>query len=381
MKKVAFAGSFDPITNGHLWVIEQACSMSDEVVVLVAHNSSKTGTFTPKERQEMISHALKEKNLSNARVESVHSQYVAQYAKRSGCSHLIRGIRSGVDFDQEALIARANTEVLDGCPTIFLVPPRELASVSSSFVKSLIGPVMWHQYTKDFVPSSVQRLWVQKYVCREFTKHASPTLSQEIIDHLLSSSIEQYSKPSRHYHNLSHIAHTFQELDRYCLSNTLASQDAAIIATTLLMHDYIYECEKDDELKSAQETTKILKYYSTPSPIVSSIEQLIKSTAHFGPVGTNQNPNSLESLVKSIDMSILASPPNIYSQYCQQIKQEYSKFSEADYTAGRKQALSQLLTRELYPNEFFSDYAIIAKHNIINEISSLNSPSKAYKIR
>lgn len=106
---------------------------------------------------------------------------MAQYAKSSGCSHLIRGIRSGVDFDQEALIARANTEVLDGCPTIFLVPPRELSSVSSSFVKSLMVQSCGTNTLKILSPSSVQRLWVQKYVCHEFEKHTRNILDEELI--------------------------------------------------------------------------------------------------------------------------------------------------------------------------------------------------------
>ncbi len=164
MKKIAFSGSFDPITNGHMYVLKEGLLLADKVLLIIAVNPDKKTLFTEKERENMIYQTLLEHHIED-KVDILISkkEFVAQIALENDCQYLIRGIRNGVDFDYESLIQKANTEILQGAKTIFIMPPRELESVSSSFIKNFVGPVGWHWYVQKFVSQSVYRFIRKKY--------------------------------------------------------------------------------------------------------------------------------------------------------------------------------------------------------------------------
>lgn len=138
MKKIAFSGTLDPITNGHLWVIQEARALADEVVVFISENPVKKPQFSALERKDIIERSVAECGWDNVSVVIVKGDYTARAAKRHGIEYLVRGIRNTSDFDYENLIQQTNVDVLDGAKTIFVMPPRDLGSVSSSFVLSLI---------------------------------------------------------------------------------------------------------------------------------------------------------------------------------------------------------------------------------------------------
>lgn len=153
MNIVACSGSFDPITNGHLFVIKEACRIADHVKVFVAVNPNKKTMFSVDERVRMINAVLHENGIINkVDVEAIEGQYVAVTAKEQGINFILRGIRNTTDFEYENIIQDTNRSVLNGASTIFTIPPKELAAVSSSFVKSLIGPPNWEQYISQFLP-------------------------------------------------------------------------------------------------------------------------------------------------------------------------------------------------------------------------------------
>jgi pantetheine-phosphate adenylyltransferase len=152
MKIIGFSGTLDPITNGHMWVIGEARSMADEVLVFLSQNPVKQPQFSAEARKEIIEQSARERGWHNVTVVIVKGDYTARAAKRHGADYLIRGIRTTADFDYENLIQQTNVDVLHGAKTIFVMPPRDLGSVSSSFVKALEGPVGWHWTMKKFVP-------------------------------------------------------------------------------------------------------------------------------------------------------------------------------------------------------------------------------------
>ena len=120
------------------------------------------------------------------------NEYVAQSAIDFGCDYLIRGIRSAVDFDYESLIQKANTEVLDGAKTIFVMPPRDLESVSSSFIKNLVGPVGWHWNIKKFVSNAVYDALIKKYLMRCISKYTGLHLNEGSLNELTETIIDNY---------------------------------------------------------------------------------------------------------------------------------------------------------------------------------------------
>jgi len=156
MKRIAmYAGSFDPITNGHLWMIERAIEMFDKLIVLIASNPTKKYMFDIPTRADMVFKCLEEHYLVKQNIE-VHvlgpDDYVVNYAMKLGVKFLLRGIRTVADFDYERSLNLINTDIEPIIHTIFLMPPRHLAEISSSTVKSILGPVGWQDIVYKYVP-------------------------------------------------------------------------------------------------------------------------------------------------------------------------------------------------------------------------------------
>ena len=159
MKRVGMiAGSFDPITNGHAWLIEQALTVVDELHIVVGHNPAKKYMFTPREREGMVrAVALETKGASVKRikVKFLGDKLLINAAADNGCNFLIRGIRNNEDFAYESQMLLINRKIQPGIETVFFIPPRELTEVSSSTVKSLIGFDGWHNVVSTYVNPKV----------------------------------------------------------------------------------------------------------------------------------------------------------------------------------------------------------------------------------
>lgn len=133
MKIAICPGSFDPITLGHLDIIERAADIFDEVIVVVASNKSKKTLFTTQERIELINRCVKSKNVS---VES-HSGLLVDYAKDKGAVAIVKGLRAMSDFDYEFQQALTNKSLYPECETVFLTAKGENMFLSSSMVKEV----------------------------------------------------------------------------------------------------------------------------------------------------------------------------------------------------------------------------------------------------
>ena len=101
MKRIAFSGTLDPITNGHLWVIGEARALAEEVVVFISENPFKKPLFPAVQRKVIVEQTLAQRGWSNVSVVIVKGDYTARAAKRQGIDYLIRGIRNTTDFDYE----------------------------------------------------------------------------------------------------------------------------------------------------------------------------------------------------------------------------------------------------------------------------------------
>ena len=129
-----YPGSFDPITFGHLDIMERACRLFDQVLVAVLKHPHKRPLFTPEERQAQIS--LATAHLKNLEVGSFEGLTVA-YARQRGAQVLIRGLRVLSDFDGELQMAHTNKRLDAGLETIFLATAGEYSFLSSSMVKEV----------------------------------------------------------------------------------------------------------------------------------------------------------------------------------------------------------------------------------------------------
>lgn len=160
VKRAIYAGSFDPVTNGHLDVIERAARLCDEVVVSVAFNPEKRGLFAPEERVTLLRAVTS--HLANVRVTAFHGLLV-EFARQEQASAVIRGIRAVSDFEFEFQMALMNRRLSPTLETLFLMPKEEYSYVSSRLVKevaSLGGDV------SHFVPPIVAEALHEKYTRR-----------------------------------------------------------------------------------------------------------------------------------------------------------------------------------------------------------------------
>ena len=132
--KVIYAGSFDPVTNGHLDIIERAKSIFGHVMVAVLDNVSKKSLFTTEERLYLLKEVLKDDE--NIEIDSF-SGLLVDYAKKKNCKVIVRGLRSASDYLSEYTLAMANMHYKDGVETVFLLGSNEKLFVSSSLAKEV----------------------------------------------------------------------------------------------------------------------------------------------------------------------------------------------------------------------------------------------------
>lgn len=153
MRRAVYAGSFDPPTNGHLWMIREAVKLFDELVLAIGINPDKRSTFTVDERAQMLREITSD--LPNLRVDSFGDQFLVDYAQSVGANYIVRGIRSASDYEYERTMRYINSDLHPEITTVLLLPPREFAEVSSTMVKGLIGPNGWEAIIRRYLPQPV----------------------------------------------------------------------------------------------------------------------------------------------------------------------------------------------------------------------------------
>lgn len=150
-----YAGSFDPLTIGHMWMVDQGTSLFDKLIVAIGSNPEKRYTFSAEERLAMLQESVR--GFRTVNVMSFSNRYLMEFARSVGATHILRGIRSGNDYEFERSMRYINGDIEDSICTVFLMPPRDIAEVSSSMVKGLVGPAGWQRVVRKYVPTPVYR--------------------------------------------------------------------------------------------------------------------------------------------------------------------------------------------------------------------------------
>lgn len=134
MRRAIYPGSFDPITNGHLDVLQRAAGLFDELIVAVAQDNAKQSLFTVEERVELLIGATE--HIPNLRV-MPFSGLLVDFAKQQSAVALVRGLRAVSDFEFEFQLALMNRKLEPNLETMFLMPREELTYISSRLVKEI----------------------------------------------------------------------------------------------------------------------------------------------------------------------------------------------------------------------------------------------------
>ena len=136
MKIAVYPGSFDPFTNGHQNIIERGVRVFDQIIVAVAHNTSKKTIFTVEERVEILNEVFKDRD--EVKVDYFEGLLV-EYIKKMGTNVVLRGMRTVSDFEFELQMALANKTLSSELETVFMVTDSEFSHISSSVIKEVIS--------------------------------------------------------------------------------------------------------------------------------------------------------------------------------------------------------------------------------------------------
>lgn len=151
MVSAIYPGSFDPVTRGHLDLIARALPLFDQLTVAVAINRSKTPTFSPEERIEMLREVLPEDPRLTV---TTFRGLVVDFCRERGITAILRGVRTVSDFEYEYQMALTNRHLSPAVETVFVMPSVEYSFVSSSLIKEIVkngGSI------GQFLPPEVER--------------------------------------------------------------------------------------------------------------------------------------------------------------------------------------------------------------------------------
>ena len=342
--KIAYAGSFDPFTNGHLHIIEKAIGMIPgvQLVILIAKNADKNPRWPDHIRANMIQEVVKK--YSNVAVEILPANmYAVEQAKNLGCNVMIRGIRTEKDFQDESGIYNANKLICNTMETLYIMPDINLSAVSSSLVMGLVGPVGWINTVKQLVPYSVFLKICEKYCLKK------ADAEKEFVGDL-----SIYDKMP--YHNWEHIAYCITELCRFGFNHIDKIRG-------ILLHDAVDPYNKKD--------LTLYSFYGKDADLIYDVWETVKATDHEH---LNDNRlNRYQQVVHDIDMSILASEPIRYQQYVEGVIREYLTFkgvSPEAFNQGRKDFILSLLNKKsIFFTKSYSEKR--ARENLTNELMGL----------
>ena len=149
MKIAIYPGSFDPITSGHLNIIQRAAKIFDRLIVCVMVNGAKAPMFTQQERVEMIRSVVED--IPNVEVD-FSGELLAEYARKKGSCVIVKGLRAGSDFENEFQMALINHKINPDLDTMFLTSEHQYMYLSSSTVKELGG---YDVDLSDFLPQEI----------------------------------------------------------------------------------------------------------------------------------------------------------------------------------------------------------------------------------
>jgi pantetheine-phosphate adenylyltransferase len=385
MKKIAFSGTLDPITNGHMWVIDEARCLADEVTVFLSENPAKRPQFSVEKRKQIIELSAAERGWDNVRVIIVKGDYTARAAKKHGIDYLIRGIRNTADFDYENLIQQTNVDVLHGAKTIFVMPPRDLGSVSSSFVGSLQGPIGWNWNVKKFLPGPAHRAWIMDWLRKEWEllwayPNATPAAIRRAdawFDRLIGTT--GYGGPLRHYHNLDHLVHGLTEIRVWGLNTNASAGTMATLKKAFWFHDLVHGAAAMDTAAAAlsdeEQSAGLWLSSRLDSALADDVVALIRATDHLQTAGI---AHPLKAAMVSLDLAILGQDADVYDAYATSIRDEYPDVPDQVYRTKRVEVLTYLHGKaeagRLYADAYFAaQYNRTAMANMQREIARLEA--------
>lgn len=338
--KAIYAGSFDPLTNGHFWMVEQGAKLFDELEVAIGINPSKKYMFDTNERIKMLEflHDM----FPNVTISTIDNKFLVKYAKENNATHILRGLRTNADYDYEFNMRQTNADIEPSITSVFLMSPSNLIHTSSSTIKSLIGVDGWEKEVDRYLPYPIYNyiLYKNNGLLKRFRDNLSSqslNYDEEIYTKIINSYV------GRSFHNIAHIAKMLNELDEYPKVSVYKKD---LIEIAIWYHDIIYDPKNSNNEKlSADMMEADLEDILHPNSI-NIVRNLILATRH------NQiPPTEEEAIIMDLDICGLAKDEFKYGEIA--IRKEYNHVDNEKYNFGRKNVLLGL---RLYTDYFKNKY-------------------------
>lgn len=155
MSIAVYPGSFDPVTNGHLHIIERACKIFDKVIITITKNPDKEGTFNLDERVDLIMESIANKPYKDQIEIKTCKELLVVFMKKNNYNIIIKGLRNSKDFEYEMSMSNINKKIDSDIEIIFIVSDPEYNCISSSVVKHL---AKYDRYLGSMIPTPIHHI-------------------------------------------------------------------------------------------------------------------------------------------------------------------------------------------------------------------------------
>lgn len=357
-----FVGSFDPPTLGHQWLVQESLNRYDHVVVGVTVNALKSSLFSVEERLAMLREMLPVR----VKIVSFDGMYSVDYAESIGAIVLVRGVRNETDREYEKLIENVNQRINPSITTECIRTPDELAHISSSVVKQLIGPKGWESVVKEYVPKPVLIRLIAKYHGL-FADLQAMGAQGNAID-FWKKVLAPYLESDRYYHGIKHITDMiaeFKTVRHLC-------EDPVAVEYAIWLHDYfndtmVRRCENEE--RSGKFACEFAAELGLPDQFGQKVNQLILATKHNRPITDHD-----AQILVDLDFAILGALPRVFNLYEENIRKEYAWMDDEVFNRRRLELLKRFCLRDmLYYTEIFQQkYEAQARQNLQGSIIKLS---------
>lgn len=379
-KIAAFAFSGDPITFGHMNIIERASTLFDKLFVVVASYASKNYLFTLQERLELVKKVLD--GIPNVEVVScTWKVFTVNYLRELGVNVFVRGLRTFDDLKFEQNQEFFNLDIAREIETVYLTSPLELTNVSSSNVRAIAGiDPEWASQAKRLVPDIVLHALEEKTIQNQAKKHWAWLMNKlglpgDANMNLYHEINKKYSEPGRFYHIVKHWVNVVDELME--VLDLLENKTIAVWAG--IMHDWEYN--PDPRRFAYKDQNEILSYEEAcmlGDPIwytkvfnKDKLEVAIMATTHK----SVPDDNDAKYLVDA-DIAIFGRSKREFEEYCKCIRKEFAWVTdEVEYCNARADFLEKNFLKDrptIYSTDYFrTKYEKKAQTNLKRHISEL----------
>ena len=361
------AGSYDPITFGHLAVLEIARRKYDIVIVLVGVNSKKKCMFESGERVSMVKSVTRE--MGNVLVDTWEGLTV-EYSAEHGATFMIRGIRGDSDMVAENELKEANYFLNPEIETDFIQAPADKKHISSTLVREVFAySKAWKSHVFKLVPYGILHVLETKkylsvlhnrffqFIQRISRKNPAP---HDVEKHLF----DQYQQSHRGYHNLTHIYEMLQDFD--LVKKMLESPD--LVEFAIWNHDWFMDIDpklySKNEERSAEKAVGNASWLGLPENFRGEkLHSLIMVTDHKHDPATMTHD---QKFIADMDLGILGMNEERFLQYERGIREEFNFVPASIFYSIRKGILQGFLRREnIYQTDFFREkYGTQARINL-----------------